>query len=116
MSHVAYPLRALVGAAGSGILFVGGVIGTDRLLGLLSHTMGNLEQLPTLWQEADPSERRKLLTSMLEAVFVDTVEERAIVALRPKPASGTVSDSNYSGRPGGCGLQERFHLGQRDSG
>jgi len=45
-----------------------------------------LEQLPTLWEEANLSERRKLLTAMLEAVYVDTVEERAIVALKPKPA------------------------------
>ena len=45
-----------------------------------------LEQLPALWEEADLSERRKLLTAMLEAVYVDTVEERAIVALKPKPA------------------------------
>ena len=33
-----------------------------------------------------PAERRKLLMSMLEAVYVDTVEEQAIVAIRPKPA------------------------------
>ena len=45
-----------------------------------------LEQLPALWEEADLSERRQLLTAMLEAVYVDTVEERAIVALKPKPA------------------------------
>ena len=45
-----------------------------------------LEQLPALWEEADLSERRKLLTAMLEAVYIDTVEERAIVALKPKPA------------------------------
>ncbi len=45
-----------------------------------------LQQLPTIWEEADLSERRKLLTAMLEAVYVDTVEERTIVALRPKPA------------------------------
>ncbi len=45
-----------------------------------------LEQLPALWEEADLSERRQLLTAMLEAVYVDTVEEQAIVALKPKPA------------------------------
>ena len=45
-----------------------------------------LEQLPTLWEEADLSERRRLLTAMLEAVYVDTVEERAIVALKSKSA------------------------------
>ena len=45
-----------------------------------------LEQLPTLWEEADLSERRRLLTAMLEAVYVDTVEERAIVDLKSKSA------------------------------
>ena len=45
-----------------------------------------LEQLPTLWEEADLEERRKILTAMLDAVYVDPVEERAIVALKPKPA------------------------------
>ena len=36
--------------------------------------------------EADLTERRKLLMAMLAAVCVDTVEERAVVAIRPKPA------------------------------
>ena len=45
-----------------------------------------LEDLPKLWEEANLTERRKLLTSMLDAVYVDTVEEKSIVAIRPKPA------------------------------
>ena len=45
-----------------------------------------LESLPSLWEEANLSERRKLLLSMLDAVYVDTVEEKSIVAIRPKPA------------------------------
>jgi len=45
-----------------------------------------LEDLPRLWEEADLTERRKILMTMLEAVYVDTVEEKAIVAIRPKPA------------------------------
>ncbi len=45
-----------------------------------------LENLPELWQEADLRERRKLLLVMLDAVYVETVEEKAIVALKPKPA------------------------------
>ena len=36
--------------------------------------------------EADLTERRKLLMAMLDAVCVDTVEERAVMAIRPKPA------------------------------
>ncbi len=45
-----------------------------------------LEDLPVLWEEADLAERRKLLMAMLEAVYVDTVEEKSVVAIRPKPA------------------------------
>ena len=45
-----------------------------------------LENLPTLWREANLPERRKVLMSMLEAVYVDTVEEKAIVGICPKPA------------------------------
>ena len=39
-----------------------------------------------MWQEANLGERRKLLISMLEAVYVDTVEEKEVVALTPKAA------------------------------
>ena len=45
-----------------------------------------LENLPDLWEEADLTERRKLLMAMLDAVYVDTVEENPVVAIRPKPA------------------------------
>ena len=33
-----------------------------------------LENLPTLWEEANLSERRNILLSILDAVYVDTVE------------------------------------------
>ena len=39
-----------------------------------------------MWEEADLTERRKLLLAMLDAVYVDTVEEKSVVAIRPKPA------------------------------
>ena len=45
-----------------------------------------LGNLPDLWHEADLSGRRKLLMSMLDAVFVDTVNARSIMAIKPKPA------------------------------
>ena len=45
-----------------------------------------MKNLPVLWEEADLTERRKLLMAMLDAVYVDTVEERSVVAIRPKPA------------------------------
>ena len=45
-----------------------------------------LESLPTLWGEANLTERRKLFPTMLDAVYPDTVEGNAILAIRPKPA------------------------------
>ena len=45
-----------------------------------------LENLPALWRKADLAERRRILLTMLDAVYVDTVEERRIVAIRPRPA------------------------------
>jgi len=44
------------------------------------------EELPTILGEATLTERRRLLLTMLDAVYVDTVEETSIVAIRPKPA------------------------------
>ena len=45
-----------------------------------------LEHLPKLWKKAGLSERRRVLMTMLDAVYVDTVEERRIVAIRARPA------------------------------
>ena len=45
-----------------------------------------LEDLPRLWKKADLAARRRILMTMLDAVYVDTVEEKRIVAIRPKPA------------------------------
>ena len=45
-----------------------------------------LKDLPALWEEANLSERRRILMTMLEAVDVDTVEAKSIVAIVPKPA------------------------------
>ena len=45
-----------------------------------------LEDLPSLWGLTELSERRKLLLAMLEAVYVGTVEEKAILAIRPRSA------------------------------
>ena len=44
-----------------------------------------LEDLPDLWEKADLSERRRILTTMLEAVYVECKKERRIVGIRPKP-------------------------------
>ena len=38
------------------------------------------------WGQADLADRRRILLTMLDAVYVDTVDERRIVAIRPRPA------------------------------
>ena len=45
-----------------------------------------LEDLPKLWKRADLGERRKILTLMLEAVYVERKEEKRIVGIKSKPA------------------------------
>jgi site-specific DNA recombinase len=45
-----------------------------------------LEDLPQLWEEATLGERWKILQATMESVYVDPVEEKSIVALKPKPA------------------------------
>ena len=40
--------------------------------------------LPRLWAEASPEEKRRLLLTMLEAVYIDT-KNNLIVAVKPKP-------------------------------
>jgi site-specific DNA recombinase len=45
-----------------------------------------LEGLPTLWDQAELGERRVLLTAMLDAVYVDTIEKSGVVGYLPKPA------------------------------
>jgi len=41
-------------------------------------------RLPELWNGATPEERRDLLTTMLDGVYVDLKETRTVVALKPK--------------------------------
>jgi len=45
-----------------------------------------LEDLPELWKKATISEQRRLLLTMVDAVYVDAREEKRIVAMKPKPA------------------------------
>ena len=45
-----------------------------------------LENLPVLWEEGDLAKRRKLLMAMLDAVHVDAIKEKSVVAIRPNPA------------------------------
>ena len=45
-----------------------------------------LEDLPQLWADATLSERRQILLTMLDGVYVDSKEEKAVVAIQPKPA------------------------------
>jgi hypothetical protein len=41
--------------------------------------------LPRLWFKANQEGRRKLLLSMLDAVYVDAKKTKSIIAIRPKP-------------------------------
>ena len=45
-----------------------------------------LEDLPALWEATTLAEQRTLLLTMLNAVYVDTVDEKVIVAIRPEAA------------------------------
>ncbi len=44
-----------------------------------------VQDLPRLWAGASLEERRKLLLTMLDAVYVDAKDEKRIVAIKPKP-------------------------------
>jgi len=44
-----------------------------------------IQDLPRLWAKANMTERRRLLVTMLDAVYVDAREDRAVVAFKPKP-------------------------------
>ncbi|MDO9333493.1 MAG: hypothetical protein Q7T57_03095 [Dehalococcoidales bacterium] len=47
---------------------------------------GNLiMNLKSLWAEATLEEQRKLLLTMLDAIYVDARKTKSIVAIRPKP-------------------------------
>ena len=45
-----------------------------------------IENLDKIWQGSTPEEKHKLLTIMLDAVYVDLLNTRTIVGLLPKPA------------------------------
>ncbi|AGG08488.1 hypothetical protein btf_1423 [Dehalococcoides mccartyi BTF08] len=47
---------------------------------------GNLIlNLPELWSKANLSEQRKILLTMLDAVYVDVKEHRSVIAVKAKP-------------------------------
>ena len=45
-----------------------------------------IQRLPELWAAADLTERRLLLLTVLDAVYVDARRKRAVVSIRPKAA------------------------------
>ena len=57
--------------------------------------------LSSLWDEADIVERRKILTSMLDAVYVNKVDEKRIVAIRPKSVFRPLFDVAVTRRDSG---------------
>jgi len=44
-----------------------------------------VENLGTLWRNADLAERHQLIAGMLDAVYIAMVETRQVVAVSPKP-------------------------------
>ena len=44
-----------------------------------------IHDLPKLWSEANQEEQRKLLQTMLDAVYIDTKRSRSVIAVKPKP-------------------------------
>jgi site-specific DNA recombinase len=44
-----------------------------------------LMDLPRIWEKANQEERRKLLLTTLEAVYVDAKKSKSIIAIKPKP-------------------------------
>ena len=45
-----------------------------------------IQQLPQLWEAANRAEQHQILLAMLDGVYIDTKQEKRIVALKPKPA------------------------------
>jgi site-specific DNA recombinase len=43
-----------------------------------------LEDLPALWNQANLGERRLLLSAMLDAVYVDTIDKKGVISFQPK--------------------------------
>ncbi len=51
-----------------------------------AESAGNpIMNLPKLWAEANMEEQRKLLLTMLDAVYVEVKQTKSIVAVKPKP-------------------------------
>ncbi len=46
----------------------------------------SIEKLPELLKEGTLQERRKLLLTMLDGVYIDTRDDKRVVAIKPKPA------------------------------
>ena len=44
-----------------------------------------MEDLPALWEAANLVEYRKFLLTVLDAVYINTVDNRSIVSIQPKP-------------------------------
>ena len=49
-----------------------------------------VQDLPRLWAGANEEERHRLLLTMLDGVYVDCKDEKAVVGIKPKPAFGPV--------------------------
>ena len=51
---------------------------------------GLVQRLPDLWASADLAERRRLLLTVLDAVYVDVRDPSAVMTIKPKAAFESV--------------------------
>ena len=55
-----------------------------------------LEDIPRLWVGATLQERHQLLTTILDAVYIDMKDRKSIVSVKAKPAFRAVFDLSIS--------------------
>lgn len=56
------------------------------LVGRVTLQAGHLlENLPILWEKANPQERHSILNGFLECVYVDLAKPGTVVGINPKP-------------------------------
>ena len=44
-----------------------------------------IHNLPKLWKEANSTERKNIIVTILDAVYVDAKKSKSIIAIKPKP-------------------------------
>ena len=66
-----------------------------------------LADMPRLWAGANLQERHQLLTTILDAVYIDMKERKSIVSMKLKPAFQAVLGATSLDRVSGVALVAR---------